>query len=125
MDLYQELSALLGAEFVSKDRSRLEANSGDKWFASHLPDVVVEPRSAEQISKLLRFANQRNIPVTARGAGFGYVGGCVPEQGGVAVALIGMNRIKEIALADGHAAPLNAELGKLLATADNWNLLAV
>src|ERR1700751_2840577 len=103
MDLYQELSALLGDEIVSKDRSRLEANSGDKWFASHLPDVVVEPRSAEQISKLLRFANQRKIPVTARGAGFGYVGGCVPEQGGVAVALIGMNRIKEIAVADGVA----------------------
>jgi glycolate oxidase len=103
MDLYQELSALLGAEIVSKDRSRLEANSGDKWFASHLPDVVVEPRSAEQISKLLRLANQRKIPVTARGAGFGYVGGCVPEQGGVAVALIGMNRIKEIAVVDGVA----------------------
>jgi glycolate oxidase len=103
MDLYQELSALLGAEIVSKDRSRLEANSGDKWFASHLPDVVVEPRSAEQISKILRFANERKIPVTARGAGFGYVGGCVPEQGGIAVALIGMNRIKEIAVADGVA----------------------
>ena len=103
MDLYPELSALLGAEIVSKDRSRLEANSGDKWFASHLPDVVVEPRSAEQISKILRFANERKIPVTARGAGFGYVGGCVPEQGGIAVALIGMNRIKEIAVADGVA----------------------
>ena len=103
MDLYQELSALLGDEIVSKDRSRLEANSGDKWFASHLPDVVVEPRSAEQISKILRFANERKIPVTARGAGFGYVGGCVPEQGGIAVALIGMNRIKEIAVADGVA----------------------
>jgi glycolate oxidase len=103
MDLYTDLSALLGAEIVSKDRSRLEANSGDKWFAIHLPDVVVEPRSAEQVSKLLRYANERKIPVTARGAGFGYVGGCVPEQGGIAVALIGMNRIKEIAVADGVA----------------------
>src|SRR6516162_4059897 len=103
MDLYQELSALLGAEIVSKDPSRLEANSGDKWFASHLPDVVVEPRSADHISKFLRFANERRIPVTARGAGFGYVGGCVPEQGGIAVALMGMNRIKEIAVADGVA----------------------
>ena len=103
MDLYLELSALLGAEIVSKDRSRLEANSRDKWFASHLPDVVVEPKSAEQISKLLRFANERKIPVTARGAGYGYVGGCVPEHGGIALALIGMNRIKEIAVADGVA----------------------
>src|SRR5215471_9023936 len=103
MDLYLELSALLGPEIVSKERSRLEANSGDKWFASHLPDVVVEPRSAEQISMLLRFANERKIPVTARGAGYGYVGGCVPEHGGIALALIGMNRIKEIAVADGVA----------------------
>src|SRR5215471_15487525 len=103
MDLYLELSALLGAEIVSKDRSRLEANSGDKWFASHLPDVVVQPGSAEQISKLLRFANERKVPVTARGAGFGYVGGCVPEQGGIVVSLTRMNRIKEIAVADGVA----------------------
>ena len=103
MDLYLELSTLLGVEIVSKDRSRLEANSRDKWFASHLPDVVVEPKSAEQISKLLRFANERKIPVTARGAGYGYVGGCVPEHGGIALALIGMNRIKEIAVADGVA----------------------
>jgi FAD/FMN-containing dehydrogenase len=103
MDLYLELSALLGAGIVSKDQTRLEANSRDKWFASHLPDVVVEPKSAEQISRLLRFANERKIPVTARGAGYGYVGGCVPQNGGIALALIGMNRIKEIAVADGVA----------------------
>jgi len=103
MDLYLELTTLLGAEIVSKDRSRLEANSRDKWFASHLPDIVVEPRSVEQISKLLRFANERKIPVTARGAGYGYVGGCVPKLGGIALVLIGMNRIKEIGVSDGVA----------------------
>jgi glycolate dehydrogenase FAD-linked subunit len=103
MELYQELSSLLGPEIVSREQSRLEANSRDKWFASHLPEVVVEPRSAEQISRLLRFASEQKIPVTPRGAGYGYVGGCVPEHGGVALALIGMNRIKEIAVADGVA----------------------
>ena len=103
MDLYLELSSLLGSEIVSREQSRLEENSRDKWFASHLPEVVVEPRSAEQVSRLLRFANERKIPVTARGAGYGYVGGCVPEHGGIALALIGMNRIKEIAVADGVA----------------------
>jgi glycolate oxidase subunit GlcD len=103
MDLYLELSALLGAEFVSKERRRLEEHSRDKWFASHLPDVVVEPNSTGQISELLRFANERGIAVTARGAGYGYVGGCVPEHGGIALSLIGMNRIREIAVADGVA----------------------
>src|ERR1700730_17330931 len=103
MDLYLELCALLGAGFVSRDRSRLEENSRDKWFASHLPDVVVTPTCTEQVSRLLRFANERRIPVTARGAGYGYVGGCVPVNGGIALSLAGMNRIKEIAVADGVA----------------------
>src|SRR5581483_2059814 len=48
------------------------------------------------VSKLMTFANRHKIPVTARGAGYGYVGGCVPVQGGIALSLEKMNRIKEI-----------------------------
>src|ERR1700730_13502882 len=101
MDVYAELVALLGSEIVSRQPEALRENSGDKWFASHLPDVVVRPTTAAQVSQLLRFANEHKIPVTARGAGYGYVGGCVPERGGIALSLFGMNRIKEIAVADG------------------------
>ncbi len=103
MDLYLELVSLLGSDFISQDPLKLEENSRDKWFASHLPDVVVTPTCTEQVSQLLRFANQREIPVTARGAGFGYVGGCVPVKGGISLSLTRMNRIKEIAVADGVA----------------------
>ncbi len=103
MDLYLELASLLGPDVVSRDPLKLEENSRDKWFASHLPDVVATPTSTEQISRLLRFANERQIPVTARGAGYGYVGGCVPVRGGVSLTLARMNRIKEIAVADGVA----------------------
>jgi glycolate oxidase len=103
MDLYLELASLLGSDVASQDQLKLEENSRDKWFASHLPDVVVTPTSTDQISRLLRFANQRGIPVTARGAGYGYVGGCVPVQGGIALSLTKLNRIKEIAVADGVA----------------------
>ena len=103
MDLYLELVSLLGSDVISQDPVKLEENSRDKWFASHLPDVVVAPTCTEQVSRLLRFANQRQIPVTARGAGYGYVGGCVPVKGGIALSLARMNRIKEIAVADGVA----------------------
>jgi glycolate oxidase len=103
MDLYLELVSLLGSDITSQDPVKLEENSGDKWFASHLPDVVVAPTRTEQVSRLLRFANQRKIPVTPRGAGYGYVGGCVPVMGGIALSLARMNRIKEIAVADGVA----------------------
>src|ERR1700730_4069212 len=101
MDVYAELVALLGSEIVSRQPEALRENSGDKWFASHLPDVVVRPTTAAQVSQLLRFANEHKIPVTPRGAGYGYVGGCVPEHGGISLSLFGMNRIKEIAVADG------------------------
>jgi glycolate oxidase len=103
MDLYADLSALLGDGIVSRQPETLRENSGDKWFASHLPDVVVRPTTNKQVSHLLRFANERKIPVTPRGAGYGYVGGCVPQLGGIALSMAGMNRIKEIAVADGVA----------------------
>lgn len=103
MDLYAELSARLGEGIVSRQPQILRENSGDKWFASHLPDVVVRPTTNKQVSQLLRFANEHKIPVTPRGAGYGYVGGCVPERGGIALSMAGMNRIKEIAVADGVA----------------------
>jgi glycolate oxidase len=103
MDLYLELASLLGSDIASQDPIKLEENSRDKWFASHLPDVVVEPTCTDQVSRLLRFASQRQIPVTARGSGYGYVGGCVPANGGIVLSLARMTRIKEIAVADGVA----------------------
>src|SRR5207247_4771345 len=74
--------------------------AGDKWFATHLPDAVALPRSTEAVARLLRFANRHRIPVTPRGGGHGYVGGCVPVRGGIVLSLERMNRIREINAAD-------------------------
>jgi len=103
MDYFRELTDLLGASTVSIDPRKLQEHSGDKWFASHSPDVVVEPETTKQVSLLLDFARRKQIAVTPRGAGYGYVGGCVPEQGGISLSLMRMNRIKEIAVNDGVA----------------------
>jgi glycolate oxidase len=74
--------------------------AGDKWFAIHQPDAVALPRSAESVSKILQFAHKHKIPVTPRGAGHGYVGGCVPVRGGIALSTEQMNKILEINPAD-------------------------
>src|SRR5438876_3871930 len=103
MGLASELRKLLGNEIVANDPETLAAHGGDKWFAAHQPDVVVFARSADDVSKLLRFASREKIPVTARGGGFGYVGGCVPVRGGIALSLAQMNRINEINFADAVA----------------------
>src|ERR1700742_3068278 len=103
MNLAAELRSLLGKETVAADEPTRLAHSGDKWFAACKPEVVVFAQNTEQVSQLLHFASANRIPVTARGAGFGYVGGCVPARGGVALSLARMNRIKEISFEDAIA----------------------
>jgi glycolate oxidase len=101
--LKQQLVELLGAACVSDQAEVLAAHSGDKWFAAEQPEVVVFARSTNDVSELLKFASKEKIPVTARGAGFGYVGSCVPVRKGIALSLMRMNRIKELHFADAVA----------------------
>ena len=72
-------------------------------MASALPDAVAFPKNTAQVSRILSFCHQHRIPVTTRGGGRGYVGGCVPVKGGLVLSLVKMNRILEISPADGVA----------------------
>jgi glycolate oxidase subunit GlcD len=101
--LANRLVALLGAGKVTAAAEATAAHSGDKWFAAHPPEVVVFAETTADVAAVLRLARAGDIPVTARGAGVGYVGGCVPVRGGIALSLARMNRIREIDLADGVA----------------------
>jgi len=103
MSWLADLTALLPRGVVAADEETLAANAGDAWFARRMPQAVVFPRRAEQVALVLRFANARRIPVTGRGAGRGYVGGCVPRRGGIVVSFVKMNRVLEINAADGVA----------------------
>ena len=98
--LLARLKRVLPAGEVSFAPAVLADHAGDKWFATHLPDVVVLARSTQSVAATLRFAHRHGLPVTPRGAGHGYVGGCVPVRGGIVLSLARMNRIKEINPAD-------------------------
>ncbi len=91
-----DLQRQLPAGELRLDPATLQAHSGDKWFASHLPDAVALPKTTQSVASILRFAHEHRIPITPRGAGYGYVGGCVPLHGGIALSLARMKRIKEI-----------------------------
>jgi glycolate oxidase len=67
------------------------------------PDLVVRPRSAQEVAKVLARAERDRIPVTPRGGGTGKAGGCVPVAGGIVLALDRMNRILEIDAANRFA----------------------
>ena len=102
-DWFAPLVSLLGGEKVTAAAEIITSHSGDKWSASHPPDAVVFAESTADVSAVLAFAQERNIPVTTRGAGVGYVGGCVPVHGGIALSVMRMNRILGMHPEDGVA----------------------
>ena len=94
--LLKRLRDRLAPGELKLDETVIADHSGDKWFASARPEAVALPRSVKSVSTLMCFANRHQIPVTPRGAGFGYVGGCVPLKGGIVLSTARMKRIKEI-----------------------------
>lgn len=61
-----------------------------------MPDVVIRPTSAKEISDILRYASLHRIPVTPRGAGTGLVGAAVPVEHGIVIDTTLMNHILEL-----------------------------
>lgn len=68
----------------------------DSTRLQYLPDVIVKVKDSQQISSILKFANEYKIPVTPRGAATGLSGGCLAVNGGILLVLVEMNRIYEI-----------------------------
>ena len=102
MNWIDELKDSLG-DCVHTDKAVLQAHAGDKWYASALPEAVVLASSTEDVATAMKVAHAHGIPVTPRGAGVGYVGGCVPVKGGLVISTAAMTRIIEVNPADGVA----------------------
>lgn len=98
--IIDRLTEICGAEHVLHgDKKRLAKYSHDMVTEkkySHDPEVVVLPRTTEEVSAILKLATRERIPVTPRGAGSGLSGGAVPLYGGICLSLERMNRVLEI-----------------------------
>ncbi len=97
-DLVKALSSIVGEENVKNDIIDRYCYSMDASIYRSIPDVVVFPKSTDQVSEIMKFANVNEIPVTPRGAATGLCGGAVPLEGGIVMDLTKMNKILEIDL---------------------------
>jgi glycolate oxidase len=94
LPLFQKIS---GKDNVFVDEDVLHHYASDETEDLHyLPDVVIKPASAQEISAILQLCNEHRIPVTPRGAGTGLSGGALPLLGGVLLSTEKLNRILEI-----------------------------
>jgi glycolate oxidase len=86
-----------GEQWVFLDEEVLDDYAHDETEDLHfLPDVVIKPGSAEEISQILKICHEHKIPVTPRGAGTGLSGGALPHLGGVLLSIERLNRIVDI-----------------------------
>ncbi|HEX3868798.1 MAG TPA: FAD-linked oxidase C-terminal domain-containing protein [Pirellulales bacterium] len=67
------------------------------------PDIVVFPRTTQQVQQIVRACNEYQVPLLPRGAGTSLAGGCLPVGGGVMLVLTRMREILEINLRDRYA----------------------
>ncbi len=93
------LEDIVGEKYVIYgDAERLEPYSHDEIPGTEyraMPEVVVRPRTAGEISAIMKLANTELIPVTPRGAGSGLSGGAVPVYGGIVLLVDRMNEVLE------------------------------
>lgn len=97
MSYIEELVGLLGSERVTTNPTVLEHHSHDEsYHTPHLPEVVVFPQTAEEVSKIMKFANEKRIAVTPFGMGSSLEGHVIPYKGGISMDFSLMNQVLEV-----------------------------
>ena len=93
----QAFRNIVGSENIYDDKPHMIAYSYDATRTRFEPDAVIFPRHEEDVSAILRYCNEHQIVITARGAGSGFTGGALPANGGIILAMEKhMNKILEI-----------------------------
>ncbi|MFC1928220.1 FAD-binding oxidoreductase [Chloroflexota bacterium] len=95
--IISQLREIVGKEAVLTSKEDLTTYSYDATTTwTHMPDVVLLPTTTEQVSQIIKLANENQIPVTPRGAGTNVSGGSIPLKGGIVLCTTRMNRILAI-----------------------------
>ena len=94
--LIEELKNIVGPENVATEKQDLLCYSYDATQMEFLPDMVLYPANADEVSRILKLANAELVPVFPRGAGSGFTGGSLPRGGGIVLVTTRMDKILRI-----------------------------
>ena len=93
---FRKLQNIVGKAHCSKKKEDLACYAYDATAQSYLPDAVLFPRNAEEISAILNLSNKDGFFVIPRGSGSGMTGGSLAVRGGVILVMSRLDRILEI-----------------------------
>lgn len=92
----REIESQLGKNAVLSQPSDLKLYEYDGGVDKSLPELVVFPRTTEEVVELVKLARRHNLAIVGRGAGTGLSGGAIARAGGIIISFARMNRILEI-----------------------------
>ena len=93
-EILAAIKTIVGDDAVLTSHEELQKYSHDETEdLTYYPEVVVKPKSPEEISALMKLANKCLIPVTPRGAGTGLSGGALAAKGGLLISMEAFNHI--------------------------------
>jgi glycolate oxidase len=95
-NIITQLEKITGKDGVLSTPEDLAVYGYDGTFEDHRPDVVVLPRTTDQVSQVVQLAVRGRLPLVTRGMGSGLAAASVPIQGGIVLAMTRMNAILEI-----------------------------
>ncbi|MCL5457335.1 FAD-binding oxidoreductase [Loigolactobacillus coryniformis] len=96
-DIFKVINAVIPVDqLLYKDQISEDYGHDEIGTIFHLPDIVVKAESTENVSAVMKIANEYRFPVVVRGAGTGLVGGSISTDGGIMLDLSGMKKIKEL-----------------------------
>ena len=94
---FEALAQIVDRErLLWKDEIKEEYSHDELSAEAHYPDVVVRVLSTEEVSKVMKYCYDNNLPVTPRGAGTGLVGAAVAVHKGVMIDTTLMNHFLEL-----------------------------
>jgi len=99
-DLLRALKALVGDRATAAAAVREHHSRGESYHTPAAPDVVVYPRTTEEISGIVRAAAERRVPIVAFGAGTSLEGQVLALDGGVCIDLSQMNQVLRVSVDD-------------------------
>ncbi|MDR1954669.1 MAG: FAD-binding oxidoreductase [Candidatus Methanoplasma sp.] len=98
--IIDSIEKIVGKDGYSTKPADLYTYGFDASIFHKTPEIVIQPRSTEEVSEIMKIANREKIPVVARGAGTGLCGSAVPIKGGIVMAMQRMNKVKKVSVAD-------------------------
>ena len=96
----QSLCHIVAAENFTDAIIDLVSYSSDASEHHHRPDGAVWAKSTEQISSIMKLANENKIPIIPRAAGTGLSGMAVPEHRGIVLNVSPINKTLRISIED-------------------------